>query len=359
MDLVSVASHWLIGAISIIAMFILLVAPHEAGHMALAKLFGVRVYEYAIGMGTRLWSFTRGNTVYALRAVPVGGYVRLAGMEEGDFEAIDGFHTRPAYQRLLILLAGPAVNFLMAAVLVTALWMSQLNDDPGKIIAVVAATPASAQGIRPGDSIQTVDGQPVKRQDQIQKIEQADPQKPLVLVARRPDGSTYTASVVPRYDSQRKQYLIGISVAQMVTPLEALRTGATFPYTATTQMVGGLATLVTGQVPGGLLGPNGLTGAVGISYITVAYANQGVIYWLQLAAFFSMALGLANLLPLPALDGGRIVVVLAEKLRGRPFDRDREMAIQRAGLVALFALMILIAFLDVQRIATGQFAGLK
>ena len=154
-------------------------------------------------------------------------------------------------------------------------------------------------------------------------------------------------------------FLIGIVVAAVVTPGDALCAGVTFPYTATVQMGSGLATLVTGQVPGGLLGPNGLTGAVGISYITYAYANQGVFYWLQLAAFFSMALGLANLLPLPALDGGRIVVVLAEKLRGRPFDREREMAIQRAGLVALFALMIFIAFLDVQRIATGQFAGLK
>jgi regulator of sigma E protease len=117
--------------------------------------------------------------------------------------------------------------------------------------------------------------------------------------------------------------------------------------------------LVTGQIPGGLLGSSGVTGAVGIGYITYESANAGLVYWVQLAALFSMALGLANLLPLPALDGGRLLVVIAEKLRGRPFDREREMAIQRAGLVALFALMILIAFLDVQRIATGQFQGLK
>jgi regulator of sigma E protease len=356
---VNLAFHWLIGAVAILGMFILLVAPHEAGHMALAKFFGVRVYEYSIGMGTRLWSITRANTLYALRAVPIGGYVRLAGMEEGDFEAIDGFHTRAAYQRLLILLAGPAVNFLMAALLVTGLLMTQLNDDPGKIDSVGVDTPAASQGIRPGDSIQTVDGQPLRAQTQIQKIEQANPTRPLVLVVQRPGGSTYTATVTPRYDSQQKEYLIGIVVSQVVTPIDAVASGLSFPYTAAREMVSGIATLVTGQVPGGLLGPNGLTGAVGISYITVTYANQGISMWLQLAAFFSMALGLANLLPLPALDGGRIVVVLAEKLRGRPFDREREMAIQRAGLVALFALMILIAFLDVQRIATGQFAGLR
>jgi regulator of sigma E protease len=102
-----------------------------------------------------------------------------------------------------------------------------------------------------------------------------------------------------------------------------------------------------------------VTGAVGIGALTYQQANQGFFNWLQLAALLSMALGLANLLPLPALDGGRMVVVLMEAVRGRPFDREREMAIQRAGLMALLALMVVIAFLDVQRIATGQFPGLK
>jgi regulator of sigma E protease len=351
--------HWLIGAVAILGMFLLLVAPHEAGHMAIAKLFGVRVYEYAVGMGSKLWSFTRGGTVYALRMIPIGGYVRLAGMEEGDFEAIDGFHTKPAYQRALVLLAGPCVNFLMAAVLATGLYMTQLNDDPGKVVGVQQGTPAYAAGLRPNDSIRAVNGTKVARFDQIQQIERKDPTKPLALTVARPDGSTFTASVTPRYDSQNKAYLIGISVAPVVTPADALRAGVEFPWTATQRMVSGIAMLVTGQVPGGLLGSNGVTGAVGIGYITYESALAGPLYWVQLAALFSMALGLANLLPLPALDGGRLLVVAAEKLRGRPFDREREMAIQRAGLVALFALMILIAFLDVQRIATGQFQGLK
>lgn len=359
MDVLNTLFHWLIGAVAIVAMFLLLVAPHEAGHMALAKFFGVRVYEFSVGMGSKLWSFTRGGTMYAVRAIPIGGYVRLAGMEEGDFEAMDGFHTKPAYQRALVLLAGPAVNFLMAAVLATGLYMTQLNDDPGKVVNVAPSTPAYAQGLRSGDSIRSVNGQRILRFDQIQQIERADPTKPLVLTVARPNGSTYTATVTPRYDSQVKAYLIGITVAQVVTPGDALRAGATFPWTATTKMVSGIAMLVTGQIPGGLLGSQGVTGAVGIGYITYESANAGLVYWVQLAALFSMALGLANLLPLPALDGGRLLVVIAEKLRGRPFDREREMAIQRAGLVALFALMILIAFLDVQRIATGQFQGLK
>ena len=103
------------------------------------------------------------------------------------------------------------------------------------------------------------------------------------------------------------------------------------------------------------LGPEGATGPIGIGYITYHAATEGLVSYLGIVALLSMALGLANLLPLPALDGGRIVVVLAERLRGRPFDREREMAVQRAGLVALLALMAVIAFFDVQRIFTGAF----
>src|SRR3979409_1597297 len=178
MDLLSTALHWAIGAVAIVAMFIVLVAPHEAGHMVLAKVFGVRVYEYAIGMGTRLWSFTRDNTLYALRAIPLGGYVRLAGMEEGDFNAADGFHARRPWQQLLILAAGPFVNFVMAAVLITAVDLTMLNNDPGKIVGVSQNPPAYAQGIRPGDSIQSINGQPVRQQDQIRTVEQKDHDRP-------------------------------------------------------------------------------------------------------------------------------------------------------------------------------------
>jgi regulator of sigma E protease len=354
----STALHWILGAVAIVAMFLVLVVPHEAGHMALAKLFKVGVYEYAIGMGNKLWSFTRGGTVYALRAIPLGGYVRMAGMEEGDFDAVDSFHSRPAWQRLLILAAGPVVNFSLAAALMIAVSMTMLNSDPGKVLGVYQNLPAYAQGIRPADSIRSVNGQPMQRRDQIRTIEQQGHGKPLVLGVRRPDGSTFTATVTPRYDPQAKEYRIGVDVAAVVTPLDAIWAGIRFPIQTVVFIGTGLAALVTG--PGGvsgLLGPSGVTGPVGIGYLTYTIANQGLLNWLQLAAVLSIALGLANLLPLPALDGGRMVVVLAEKLRGRPFDREREMVIQRAGLVALLALMVLILFLDVQRIATGQFPG--
>jgi regulator of sigma E protease len=161
------------------------------------------------------------------------------------------------------------------------------------------------------------------------------------------------------YDKNAKRPIIGVRPAAVITPAQAIQGGLTFPFVATAGIAQGVYQVVSGQVPGGLLGPSGVSGAIGFSYIAYLAAAQGLLDYLLIAALLSVALGLTNLLPLPALDGGRMVVVLLEKLRGRPFDRDREMAVQRYGLVALLALMVLIAFFDVQRIASGQFLGTR
>jgi regulator of sigma E protease len=349
----------LIGAVAIVGMFLILVGPHEFGHFAFAKLFKVGVYEFSLGLGTRLWSTVRSGTQYSLALIPFGGFVRLAGMEPGDYDAPSGFHSKPPYQRVLILLAGPLVNFLMAALIWTGVGFLQLNSEAGKVVAVAKDGQAYAQGIRPGDTILTVEGRPLSRPDDIRKIEDARPGQPLTMTVRHEKGGTFTTAVKPVYYQQEKRYLIGISTAAVFTPLNAVQGGILFPVVATKVLVQGMVQLVTGQIPGGFFGQQGAIGVVGFGYYTYQFAAQGLASWLTLVAFLSMALGLTNLLPLPALDGGRIVVVLLEKLRGRPFDRKREEAVQRAGLVALLALMALIAFFDVQRIATGQFPGLR
>ena len=348
-----------VGVAAIAFMFLMLVVPHELGHFTAAKLFGVRVNEFAIGLGNKLFGFTRGGTRYALRSLPIAGYVQLAGMEPGEYDEPDGFHRKPALQRFIILLAGPLANFLVASLTITGVLLAQLNDDPGKVKSVVAKSPASAQGLRPGDSVRTVDGRQIRSTVDILHRENATHGVPLTLVVRRPNGSTYTAVVRPRYESRSKQYLIGISAAPVIGVGDAMVGGVTFPATATAVIVSGIAQLVTGAIPGGFFGPDGATGAIGIGALTYQAANQGLLDYLGLVALMSVALAVTNVLPIPALDGGRMVVVLLEKVRGRPFNRDRELAVQRAGLVALLALMVVIAFFDVQRIATGEFPGLR
>jgi len=343
---------------AIVALFLLLVVPHEGGHFAMAKLFGVHVREFSVGMGSRIWSTVRSQTLYALRAFPLGGYVRLAGMEPDDYEDPRGFHSKPAYQRLLILLGGPVVNFVVAMALMTGVALTTyVNDDPGKVVLVVRDSPAYSAGIRPGDSVRAVGGQSIQAPDDIRRAEDGRPGQALPFTVRRADGSTFQAQITSKYDTSAKRYLIGIQTATVVTPGQAVLTGVTFPFVSAAAIGQGVWQVATGQVPGGFFGPSGFAGPIGFSYLAYHAAAEGVVNYLVIAALLSMALGITNLLPLPALDGGRIVVVLLEKLRGRPFDREREMAVQRAGLLALIALMALIAFFDVQRIATGQFPG--
>src|SRR5215831_18794376 len=124
-------------AIGIAGMFLLLIAPHEAGHFVIAKLFKVRVIEFSIGAGTRLWSTTRNGTLYAIRLLPIIGYVRMGGMEAGDFNEPNGFHSKTPLQRIAILAAGPIANFLVAMVLITGFGLTELNSDPGKVVGVV------------------------------------------------------------------------------------------------------------------------------------------------------------------------------------------------------------------------------
>jgi regulator of sigma E protease len=348
----------LLYVVGIGGMFLLLIAPHEGGHFLFAKLFKVRVIEFSVGAGTKLWSATWGGTLYAVRAFPILGYVRMGGMEAGDFEDPHGFHSRPAWQRIVILAGGPAANFLVAMLLITGFELTQLNTDPGKVFSVAPSSPAAAAGIQPGDSIRSVNGEPFTAPGLISQAEKASPGAPLVLSGVHSNGQPFTYSVTPKCDAQGS-CLVGVGIPrQLATVQSAVVSGVEFPFVAIGGIVQGLWSLISGQVPGGLLGPQGLTGPIGIADTARQAVQAGPPTYILLVALLSVALGFTNLLPLLALDGGRIVVVVIEVLRRRPFDRSAELNLQRIGLVALLAMAAVITFLDIQRIATGQFPGL-
>src|ERR1700682_612035 len=125
-------------------MFLILIAPHEGGHFLAAKLFKVRVIEFSIGAGPKLLSFVRGGTLYALRLLPILGYVRMGGMEAGDFEEPNGFHSKAPWKRIVILAGGPAATFLVALLLISAVGLTQVNTDAGKVFNVVPGSPAAS-----------------------------------------------------------------------------------------------------------------------------------------------------------------------------------------------------------------------
>src|SRR5690348_11795509 len=345
----------------IAGMFLLLIGPHEFGHFIFAKLFKVRVIEFSIGAGLRLWSMTKGGTVYSLRALPILGYVRMGGMEAGDFGDPNGFHTRPAWQRLLILAGGPAANFLFAILLITAYDLTQLNDVPGKVISVLPNSPAAAAGIQPGDQLRTVDGRSITSPDQLRNIENKAPNAAIALGGVHASGQPFDVIVTPHcvVDKAATTCQVGVSARwEVVTVADALKNGVTFPYNAIKNIYQGMVELVTGKVPGGLLGPNGVTGPIGIGDVAYQAVSLGLETYIPIVALLSVALGFTNLLPLLALDGGRMVVVLVEVVRRRPFDRTMELNFQRAGLVVLLGLAAVISYLDLERIASGQFPGL-
>jgi regulator of sigma E protease len=340
----------------IAGMFLLLIAPHEGGHFLFAKLFKVRVIEFSIGAGTRLWSMTRGGTLYAIRALPILGYVRMGGMEAGDLDDSQGFHTKPAWQRLLILAGGPAANFLVAMLVVTGLNLSMLNDDPGKVVRVIPGSTAARSGMVTGDRITTVNGHPMA-QGYIRQFEDANPGVPVILAGHHADGRPFSYVIAP-VCAKDQPCVMGVTTAPVMTAGQAVKEGAAFPFVAVTNIVQGLTQLVTGQIPGGLLGPNGVTGPIGIADVTAQSVSLGPQTYLFFVALLSVALGFTNLLPFLALDGGRMVIVVIEALRRRPFDRGMELNFQRAGLAALLVLAAVISLLDIERIASGQFPGL-
>ena len=343
---------------AIAGMLLLLIGPHEAGHLIVAKLCKVRVLEFSIGAGPRLWSLTRAGTLYALRLIPILGYVRMGGMEEGDFDDPDGFHKKKAWQRILILAGGPAVNFIVAALIVTGLGLTQLNSDPGKVLNVIQGSPAAAAGFQTGDSIKSVNGKPFSSPGLVRQEEDANPGAPVTLSGVHANGTPFSYVVTPICETN-SPCQIGIGLPRRLVSWQgAITDGARFPFTVIGNLVQGMNELITGKVPGGLLGPNGLTGTVGIAVVAQQSAAEGFANWLFLVAVVSVALGFTNLLPLPALDGGRIFVVLVEVLRRRPFDRATELKVQRWGLVALLMLAVLINLHDVQLIVTRQFPGL-
>src|SRR5256886_12614554 len=178
----------LLVVLGIAGMFLLLIAPHEAGHFAFARLFRVRVIEFSIGAGARLWSATRGGTLYAIRALPILGYVRMGGMEAGDFEDPNGFHRKPSWQRLVILAAGPAANFLVAMVIITAVELTQVNTDPGKVMSVTKGSPAAVAGLQSGDSIKNVNGRAFTKPGLLRDGGNAHPGGAQVLAGGQRDG---------------------------------------------------------------------------------------------------------------------------------------------------------------------------
>lgn len=336
-------------ALIIIAILILF---HELGHFIAARRIGIPVHEFSLGFGYKILSTKKGETEYSLRLIPLGGFVRMAGEEPGDMENPDGFNTRKPWEKMLVSFAGPFMNFVLAALIFiytfAVIGLAQpLND--AVIGEVIKDKPAYQAGLKAGDQILAVNDQKISTWNQFVETIQKNPAgKALQLTISR-NEETKVLNMTP-VESNGKSI---VGVYSKVTferqgILTSIKLGFVQTYQMTVAMLNGLGMLFTGGVStADLAGPVGITNMVGEA------ARSGLVYLLSFTAFLSINLGILNLLPIPALDGSRIVFAMVEAIRRKPMDPEREGFIHWVGFLFLMSLILFVTYNDIVKLIKG------
>ena len=335
----------------------LLIFAHELGHFITAKAAGVGVLEFAFGFPPRLVSFKRGETTYAINLVPLGGYVRLAGEEDPSEPRSLASKRIPV--RLLILSAGAIMNLLLPLVLFSLAFTIPKHVDVGQVVAeeVAADSPAERAGLQPGDTILSIGGRPIENSNDLVYYVHLSLGKETPVELQGADGKVRTVSLVPRWNPPQGQGAMGImismenvsTVTRSHPPWVAIPKGFQFCVDTFVLLRNEVATWFIRKEAPQLAGP------VGIFQITGEVAQAGFAPLLQFAAFLSINLAIINLLPLPALDGGRIAFVLLEAARrGRRISPQRERLVHLIGFLILITLIVVVSYFDLVRIISGE-----
>ncbi|WP_347860596.1 RIP metalloprotease RseP [Salimicrobium sp. PL1-032A] len=412
--------------IAFILMFGLLVFVHEWGHLIFAKRAGILAREFAIGFGPKVFSFIKNETLYTIRLIPAGGYVRVAGedpeivelkpghhiglefddagqvekiivnnktkhpeariieVEKADLDhrlVIEGyeideeeklffevnpkalfvmdeketqiapydrqFASKTKRQRAMQLFAGPMMNFVLAIVLFTILGFIQgVPSDEARFGDVQADSPASEAGFEPGDEVLQAEGEQVDTWEDFTMIVQNHPEETMNVTLSR-DGSTQEVQVTPRAIEAQDQTIgqVGVTRAFEDSFVKKVSFGFTQTYEWSTLILTNLGKLVTGQFSIDML-----SGPVGIYDATDQVVKTGLTNFVMWTAVLSVNLGIVNLLPVPALDGGRLLFIGVELIRGKPVDPQKEGAITFIGFALLLLLMIVVTWNDIQRL---------
>jgi len=341
--------------LGILAFFLILatlIMVHELGHFTCAKLMGVRVEEFGLGFPPRLKGWKRGGTVYSLNAIPIGGFVKMLG-ENGSEAEPDSFGAKAPWKRFIILIAGPTMNLTLAVVIFFFAFLGGYPRGLTTVTGVAPGSPAAQAGLRTGDTIVAVDGKRVKYSDDLRTAIMGK-LGTRVQVAVRRGSRVMRFVVVPRVHPPRNQGAVGVALYKTVTlaysPGDALKLSLQQVSLAITS----IPTLIQSVSQHG---GSGVSGPIGIAYGTTQVVKNepktgfGTIFeWM---AILSASLGILNLLPIPALDGGRIAFVLLSWVRRRNLDPELEGVIHMIGMAVLLVLILVISYQDVVRWVTG------
>jgi len=338
----------LITILAAILVFGVLVTVHELGHFATAKFVGMRVDEFAIGFGPLLYQTKSAETLYSLRLIPLGGYNKIAGMDPGSETVENGFATKSIPARMLVILAGSLMNFILPVVLFFGIFAISGVDTPVNtpILGTVAPKQAAADaGLMPDDKILSVNGNVVTDwSDLVVKLRAAGTKEVTLKVDRAGSVRDYKMKAV--YNKELQRPLIGVSpkfTKQSVSILEAGKMSVDYTKRIVISMMNGLRKIITGKAPADVAGP------IGVAQMAGNVASQGLLALLSFIAFLSLNLAIINLLPIPALDGGHFVVLVVEAVRGKPLAPRYMEAIQMVGIAIILAITVFSTVKDITR----------
>lgn len=328
-----------------------LVMIHELGHYTAGRLLGFTILEYAIGMGPKLVGFKHKGIEYNLRALPLGGMCRFYGEDDGVKDE-RCFNAQKAWKRFIVILSGPLMNFVLAFALAVILLLGWGVADESKIFVqdVNEGSPAQAAGLQVGDQFLMVDGKAVESYEILSgAVTAADSARLEVVILR--DGQEQRLVLSDLYNEERGANLMGVTLAygtKKVSLGYALREGA-----ATCWEMAGLVFKSLGMLISGEAGLKDMAGPVGIVQLLGQAATSGWYTVLNLCALLSVNLGVFNLFPIPALDGGRLLFILIEWVRGKPVPPEKEGMVHLIGLGLLMILVVVVTFNDVLRLIRG------
>lgn len=328
--------------------FGLIVFVHEMGHFITAKLCRMRVDEFAIGFGPVLGSFRKGETLYSVRAIPLGGFNKIAGMDPSESLDERSFMSKPVWQRFIVISAGAIMNFVLAIVIFFVVFVGyglQTPIDAPVIGQVMKNSPAMVAHFQDGDRIVSIENKPVEKWTDITTMfAPYANQVTNVLVDR--GGQSVELSVIPSA-AENGRAVIGVYPSMKIQKY-SVSEAAVMAVTGTGKimygMVDGLGQMVTGKQSAEVSGP------IGVAQMAGQVASVGFSYLLQFTAMLSINLGVINLLPVPVLDGGHLILLILEGIRGKRLPDKALYYIQMAGLALLLMLFLYATSNDISRL---------
>ncbi len=335
-----------------------LIFVHEFGHFATAKMVGIKVERFSLGFPPRMFGKKIGDTDYCISWLPLGGYVKMAGMID---ESLDGtiegepweFASKPVWQRLIVISAGSIMNILTAVVILAliAFAIGIPGESDGALVSeVLENKPAETVGLKTGDVIVSINDQIVKTHEDLIKIVNANPGIDLPIEWKR-ESESFSSRITPELQEEENIGLIGVRVASHVVYQEAglvdsFKAGFSSTYSFTKLILYSLKVIFTGEQSF----KDAIGGPIAIAKMAGESARLGFDSLLFFTAILSINLGIINLFPFPVLDGGHLVLLLVEGIRRKPLPVKATLVIQKVGMAFLLALMIFIIFNDITKL---------